>query len=143
MALGKTIQIFLPDGNPRSLKIAEITSRTVQAILIPRAKLDTAAKRRELKNVGVYFLIGSSDEDSKPMLYVGEAEECLIRLKQQNKQKDFWNIAIAIISKTQYFTKTHIKFLEAYCYDEGNIYYASIKKERLSGRTLVYKLLLI
>jgi len=117
MALGKTIQIFLPDGNPRSLKIAEITSRTIQAILIPRAKLDDAAKRQELKNVGVYFLIGSSDEDSKPMLYIGEAEECLIRLKQQNKQKDFWNIAVAIISKTQYFTKTHIKFLESYCYD--------------------------
>ena len=47
-------------------------------------------------------------------------EECLIRLKQQNKQKNFWNIAIAIISKTQYFTKTHIKYLESYCYDEAN-----------------------
>ncbi len=34
MATGTTIQVFLPDGNPRSLKIAEITSRTVQAILI-------------------------------------------------------------------------------------------------------------
>ncbi len=120
MALGKTIQIFLPDGNPRSLKIAEITSRTVQAVLIPRAKLDDAGKRQELKNVGVYFLIGSSDEDSKPILYVGEAEECLTRLKQQNKQKDFWNTAIAIISKTRYFTKTHIKFLESYCYEEAN-----------------------
>ena len=119
MVLGKTIQIFLPDGNPRSLKIAEITSRTVQAILIPRAKLDDAGKRQELKNVGIYFLIGSSDEDSKPMLYVGEAEECLTRLKQQNKQKDFWNIAIAIISRTQYFTKTHIKYLESHCYEEA------------------------
>ncbi len=25
---GKTIQIYLPDGNPRGLKIADITSRT-------------------------------------------------------------------------------------------------------------------
>lgn len=116
---GTTIQVFLPDGNPRSIKMAEITSRTVQAVLIPRAKLDEAAKRAELKNVGVYFLIGSSDDDSKPILYVGEAEECLARLKQQNKQKDFWTIAIAVISKTQYFTKTHIKFLEAYCYSEA------------------------
>ena len=119
MTIGKTIQIFLPDGNPRSLKMAGITSLTVQAILIPRAKLDEAAKRQELKNVGVYFLIGSSDEDSKPMLYVGEAEDCLTRLKQQNKQKDFWNTAIAVISKTQYFTKTHIKFLESHCYAEA------------------------
>ena len=43
MNIGKTIQIYLPDGNPRSIKIAEITSRTVQAILIPRANLDDKA----------------------------------------------------------------------------------------------------
>jgi hypothetical protein len=55
MNLGKTIQIFLPDGNPRSIKIAEITSRTVQAVLIPRSKLEYAATRNELNNVGVYF----------------------------------------------------------------------------------------
>lgn len=33
-AKGKTIQIFLPDSNPRSIKIADITIRTVQTILI-------------------------------------------------------------------------------------------------------------
>ena len=119
MAIGKTIQIFLPDGNPRSIKIAEITSRTVQAILIPRAKLEEASERKELKNVSIYFLIGSSDEESKSLLYIGEAEDCLTRLKQQNKNKDFWNVAIAIISKTQYFTKTHIKYLESYCFSEA------------------------
>ncbi len=119
MNIGKTIQIFLPDGNPRGLKIAEITSRTVQAILIPRATLDDAAKRPELSNVGVYFLVGSSDQDSKPLLYVGEAEECLVRLKQQNKDKDFWTVALAIVSKTKYFTKTHIKYLESFCYEEA------------------------
>jgi len=114
---GKTIQIFLPDGSPQSIKIAEITSRTVQAILIPRSKLELAFKRDELKNVGVYFLIGNPEIESKEILYVGEAEECLSRIKQQNKSKDFWNIAIVIISKTQYFTKTHIKYLEWLCYD--------------------------
>jgi len=107
------------DGYPRSLKIAEITSRTVQAILFPRARIDAAVKRPELRNVGVYFLIGTSDEDSKPMLYVGEAEECLTRFKQQNKQKDFWSTAIAVISRTKYFTKTHVEFLESYCHEEA------------------------
>ncbi len=119
MNIGKTIQIFLPDGNPRSIKIAEITSRTVQAIFIPRAKLEEAVKRNELKNVGIYFLIGSANEESKPLLYIGEAEDCLIRLKQQNKEKDFWNVAIVIVSKTQYFTKTHVKFLESFCYSKA------------------------
>ena len=111
--IGKTIQIYLPDGNPRSLKIAEITSRTVSAILIPRSKLGEAAKRDELNSGGVYLLFGS--EESKPQVYIGEAENCLSRLKQHNKSKDFWSHAVAFISKTHNFTKTHIKFLEWLC----------------------------
>jgi hypothetical protein len=119
IALGKTIQIYLPDGNPRSIKVAEITSRTIQALLIPRSKLDFAYSRNELSNVGIYFLIGNPDDEIKPLLYVGEAEDCAVRLKQQNKAKDFWNNAIVVISKTKYFTKTHIKFLEWYCHEEA------------------------
>lgn len=115
MNLGKTIQIYIPDGNPRSVKIAEITSRTVQAILIPRSQLDYAASRDELNNVGIYFLIGNPDDEIEASLYVGEAEDCLTRLKQQNKAKDWWNVALAIVSKTKYFTRTHIKYLEWYC----------------------------
>lgn len=107
---GKTIQIFLPNGNPRGIRIAEITSRTVQAILIPRSILDEASKRSELDNVGVYILLGSND--SKQSAYIGEAENCLVRLKQHHKSKEFWTHALVFISKTQFFTKTHIKFLE-------------------------------
>ncbi|MCW5960674.1 MAG: GIY-YIG nuclease family protein [Pyrinomonadaceae bacterium] len=118
MNIGKTIQIFLPDGNPRSVKIAEITSRNVQGIFIPRSKLDFISERMELKNVGVYFLIGASEDDSKPLVYVGEAEDCLTRLKHHNKEKDFWTVALAVISLTKYFTKTHIKYLEWFCHQE-------------------------
>lgn len=110
---GKTIQIFLPDGNPRGLRVAEITSRTVTAIQIPRSLLDEAASRPELVNVGIYLLFGS--DEGKPKVYVGEAENCLNRLKQHNKQKEFWNQAVVFTSKTQHFTKTHIKFLEWLC----------------------------
>lgn len=118
MSFGTTIQIFLPDGNPRSIKLAEITSRTIQAILIPRAKLDDAGSREELQRCSVYFLIGASDEDSKPMIYVGEAENAYSRLKQHNKSKEFWITTIAIISKTQHLTRTHIKYLEWFCCQE-------------------------
>jgi hypothetical protein len=132
MNAGKTIQIFLPDGNPRSVKIAEITSRTVQAILIPRTKLDFIFEREELTNVGVYLLIGNPDEDIKPLLYIGEAEDCKTRLKQHNAQKDFWNYAIAIISKTHYFTKTHIKFLESFMFQEAS----RINRYKLENSTI-------
>lgn len=119
MHQGKTIQIYLPDGNPRGIRIAEITSRTIQAVLMPRSTLDEAASRDELKNVGVYFLVGASEDDSMQQLYIGEAEDCLSRLQQHNRTKDFWTHALVICSKTQQFTKTHIKFLESFCYKEA------------------------
>jgi hypothetical protein len=115
----KTIQIFLPDGNPRSIKIAEITSRTVQAMLIPRSKLDFAAKRDELNNVGIYFLISRETEDVKPVIYIGEAENCLKRLSEHNRNNDFWNTAIAVVSSKKDFTKSHIKYLEWFCYQQA------------------------
>ena len=116
--IAKTIQIFLPDGNPRSIKIAEITSRTIQAILIPRSKLVDAGKRSELNNVGVYLLFG--DSNSEKVAYIGEAENALTRLKQHNKSKDFWTHALVFVSKTEFFTKTHIKYLEWLCYEKAS-----------------------
>jgi hypothetical protein len=108
----QTIQIFLPDGSPRSVKIAEITNRVVKAILVPRNKLEYIASRDELKNVGIYFLFGESAEKAKPMVYIGEAEECLERIKQHNRSKEFWNYAVIMVSKINAFTKSHAKYLE-------------------------------
>ncbi len=107
----QTIQIFLPDGNPRGVRIAEITNRTVKAILFPRNQFKYLLTRSELSNVGFYFLFGDS-ESGKPVVYVGEAEDCAERLKNHHYNKDFWNYAIVVISKINAFTKTHAKFLE-------------------------------
>lgn len=111
MARPQTIQIFLPDGNPRGVRIAEITNRTVKAILFPRNQFEYVLTRKELSNVGFYFLFGESEE-GKPLVYIGEAEDCAVRLSQHQRGKDFWNYGIAIISKINAFTKTHVKFLE-------------------------------
>jgi hypothetical protein len=108
----QTIQIFLPDGSPRSVKIAEITNRVVKAILVPRNKLEYISTRKELNNVGIYFLFGESAEKAKPIVYIGEAEDCLDRLKQHNRTKEFWNYAVVMVSKINAFTKSHAKYLE-------------------------------
>ena len=107
----QTIQIFLPDGNPRGIKIAEITNRTIKAILFPRNQFEAILQRPELANVGFYFLFGVADNGHE-MAYIGEAEDCAERLKQHQRNKDFWNYAVVIISQTHAFTKTHVKYLE-------------------------------
>lgn len=112
----KTVQIFLPDGNARSVRIAEITSRTIQAVQIPRQKLGVAKEREEVRRVGVYFLFGDvGDDDSKPPAYVGEAENCFDRLAGHHQKKDFWTTAVTITSKTRSFTKAHARRLEYDC----------------------------
>jgi hypothetical protein len=113
----RTIQIFLPEGNPRGVRIAEITSRTVKVVQVPRAHLDLATERSELSNVGVYFLVGET-ESGLTQVYVGEAEDCAARLRQHNKAKDWWTSALVCISKTQEFTKAHVKYLEWHCHQE-------------------------
>lgn len=126
MAHPQTIQIFLPDGNPRGIKIAEITNRTIKAILFPRNQFEAILQRPELANVGFYFLFGVADNGHE-MAYIGEAEDCAERLKQHQRNKDFWNYAVVIISQTHAFTKTHVKYLE----------YVAIKK---AGETNRYEL---
>jgi hypothetical protein len=120
LSQARTIQIFLPDGNPHGIRIAEMATRNVQAIYVPRSSMDSASTRSELSAGGVYFLIGRSQEKSKPLLYVGETDDCLTRLRQHNKSKDFWSVALVIVSssKSQY-TKTQTKFLEWYCYSKA------------------------
>lgn len=115
----QTIQIFLPDGSPRSVKIAEITNRVVKAVLVPRNKLEYIASRAELNNVGIYFLFGESAEKAKPIVYIGEAEDCLDRLKQHNRTKEFWNHAVVMVSKINAFTKSHAKYLEHIAVDQA------------------------
>jgi len=108
----QTIQIFLPDGSPRSVKIAEITNRVVKAVLVPRNKLEYIASRTEIRNVWIYFLFGEDANKAKPIVYIGEAEDCFERLKQHNRTKEFWNYAVVMVSKINAFTKSHAKYLE-------------------------------
>ncbi len=115
----QTIQIFLPDGSPRSVKIAEITNRVVKSVLVPRNKLDYISTRNELNSVGIYFLFGQSADKVKPIVYIGEAEDCLDRMKQHNRKKEFWNYAVVMISKINAFTKSHVKYLEHIAIDQA------------------------
>lgn len=108
----QTIQIFLPDGNPSSIKIADLTNRLIFATLIPRKKLIESGERNEIRKYGLYFLFGINEEKSKPIAYIGETDDCFERIKTHNRNKEFWNYAIAITSKSNVFTKSHVKFLE-------------------------------
>jgi hypothetical protein len=87
----QTIQIFLPTGDPRGMRVAEITTRIVRVIEVPRSQLADFLKLPEATQVGMYFLIGELSEAGLPRVYIGQSGNVGNRLVQHNQSKDFWN----------------------------------------------------
>lgn len=116
MKFGKTIKIFLIDGDPNGRMSCELSNWSGKAYKIPRIKIKDCTDRADLTSTGVYLLFGK-DEDGKDQVYIGEAESILKRLNQQLTQKDFWNEAIMFISKDENLNKAHIKYLENRLHD--------------------------
>jgi hypothetical protein len=119
MTRPQTIQIFLPDGSPTSIREAEITSRLVKAILFPRNKMQEVSQREMVHFTGVYFLFGTSEDGTKPLVYIGEGEDCFKRIQSHNRNKDFWTHCVIVASKTNDYNKADSKFLEHYCIDKS------------------------
>jgi hypothetical protein len=113
-----TIKLFLPRGDAKSLRTAEISNWTGKAIAAPRTELDELLAREELDKAGVYILIGSDPLTNAARAYIGEAEVIRERLKQ-HKSKEFWVTAIAFVSKDENLTKAHVRFLESRLLDEA------------------------
>lgn len=116
MKFGKTIKIFLIDGDPNGRMSCELSNWSGKAYKIPRIKIKDCTDREDLTSTGVYLLFGK-DDNGKDQVYIGEAESMLKRLNQQLTQKDFWNEAIVFISKDENLNKAHIKYLENRLHD--------------------------
>lgn len=111
MKFGKTIKIFLIDGEPNGRMSCELSNWSGKAYKIPRIKIKDCSDRNDLTSTGVYLLFGK-DEEGKDLVYIGEAENIVKRLNQHLSQKDFWNETISIISKDENLNKAHVKYLE-------------------------------
>ncbi len=107
-----TIKLFLPRGDAKSLRTAEISNWTGKAVAAPRTELDDLLTREELDKAGVYILLGTDPLTNAPRAYIGEAEVIRDRLKQ-HKTKEFWVSAIVFVSKDENLTKAHVRYLES------------------------------
>jgi hypothetical protein len=120
----RTIQIYLPSGDPRGIRVAELTTSIVRVIEVPRALLDRFFGMPEAKQVGLYFLIGDDEDQDFPAVYIGQSGYVGGRLTEHHKQKEFWNRALVVVSLTNSLTQTHALFLE----------WCSIKYANQAGR---------
>lgn len=106
-----TVKLFLPQGDPKGLRTAEVSNWTGKAIAAPRSEFKELLQRIELLNSGIYFLIGVDPETDEAMAYIGEAEVIRDRIKSHT-DKDFWIQIVVFVSKDENLTKAHIRYLE-------------------------------
>ena len=117
---GKSINLFLMDGDATGRIKCTLANWTGMAYKIPRTELEFCDNREDLKQSGVYFLFGTSDETGKGVVYIGQAgarkngEGILYRLKEhkRNPEKDYWTEAIAFTTSNNSFGPTEISYLE-------------------------------
>lgn len=109
----RTIQIFLPSGDPRGIRVSELTSSIARVIDVPRALLGAYLEMPEAGQVGIYFLIGDDDEQDYPSLYIGQTGSTGKRLLEHHKEgKKEWSRALVAVSLTNNLTQTHALYLE-------------------------------
>jgi len=127
MAEPFTIRVFVPDGDPDSVRIFDRMNWTGLGIAFPRAKWPTIKNRAEFSKTGVYVLVGNqSDEDELPVLYVGQGDGIRNRIESHFQNKDFWDWGIGFISTSSSgLNRAHITWLE----------YALIERANVAGRS--------
>lgn len=110
----RTIQIFLPAGDPRGIRVAALTTSIVQVIEIPRPLMSQFLQMPESKQVGVYYLIGDDEEKDQLSVYIGQTGSLGKRLNEHDldPMREFWNRALVAISLTHSLTQTHAMYLE-------------------------------
>ncbi|MDP9902140.1 GIY-YIG nuclease family protein [Variovorax ginsengisoli] len=110
----RTIQIFLPTGDPRGIQVAALTTSIVQVIEIPRPLLPDFMLMPESRQLGVYYLIGDDEAKDQFAVYVGQTMTLGKRLSEHDldPKREFWNRALVAISLTHSLTQTHAMYLE-------------------------------
>jgi len=136
MCKSATITLFLPRGDAKSLRTAEISNWSGKAVAAPRTELDELLAREELEKAGIYILLGSDPKTNAAHAYIGEAEVLRDRLKQ-HKTKEFWVSAIVFTSKDENLTKAHVRYLESLILAEATVINRfSLDQNQASGSKL-------
>lgn len=125
MKFGKTIKLFLIDGDPSGRLTCELSNWTGLAYRIPRTEVKRCKDRSNLNSTGVYMLFGRSEDADA--VYIGEAEDVYKRLQDHLREKDFWNEVLVFISKDENLNKAHIKYIENKLYEKAQ----TIKRYKL------------
>ncbi|HEV2515402.1 MAG TPA: GIY-YIG nuclease family protein [Devosia sp.] len=112
----RSIRLFLADGTPDGVIVAEVGNWVGKALTAPRTRLLDLLRRPECAQTGIYVLLGPDPERAGGTVgYIGEADDVAARLRfhMRSGDKDFFERAAVIVASDNNLTKGHVKYLEA------------------------------
>lgn len=128
MTRGKTIQVYLIDGDPAQRIKCKLQNWTGIVYKIPRTMLNECKNGnidivKHLKQSGIYFLLGKNVKTSTQMVYIGQAivrkngEGVLSRIQEHERNNrerywNDWNEVIVLTTQNDSFGATELNYLE-------------------------------
>ena len=107
-----TIRLFIPEGDPSSLKIIDKMNWTGTGLEISRDAWQQHKNRKELNEAGIYILFGYQEQSELPTIYVGQGDGIKKRIDSHEKNKAFWDKAFVFVSSNGGLNRAHITWLE-------------------------------
>jgi hypothetical protein len=107
------LNIFVVDGDPDGLRLAELSNWNGKAVMFPRALYPNVRNRPEFEQTGVYLLLGPRSDGDGEALYIGEGDPVRPRFEEHYAKKDFWNRAVFFVAGRGQLNKAHVQYLEA------------------------------
>jgi hypothetical protein len=115
-ATGRSVRLYLADGIPAGLTVAEIGNWSGKVLAAPRGRLGELLKRSEACRTGIYILTGPDPERlGGTIAYIGEADDVAARLRihLRSGDKDFFTRLAIVVSSDDNLTKAHVRFIES------------------------------
>jgi hypothetical protein len=113
---GRTVRLFLVDGQPHGVVVADVGNWNGKALAAPRGRLSELLRRPEASRTGVYILLGPDpDQIDGVLAYIGEADDIAARMRihLRSESKDFFDRVVFLVSSDEMLTKGHVRYLES------------------------------
>lgn len=114
---GRSVRLFLIDGEPGGRYQVDMTSGITRAYKIPRSLImESFDIIDELQYPAVYFLFCKNDTnetDAPYSIYIGETENPKERFSDHLRNKDWFEEAVILLTSNGFLNKAHVKYLES------------------------------
>lgn len=137
---GLTVYTKLLDKSLEGARIIDMGStKSCECFVLPRDMVAEVGKKHPVLHQHSFYILLGKDKVGRDMAYIGETQDFTDRVIDHKQKKDFWNIALVFVSKSNEIFASEVLYLEYLGYqaavDAGNYIIENpnkVNKQKLS-----------